>query len=161
MRKKIMTIREYRTAFHENGTPYLIEKMSKDTDLIHTLSDPQNICTMMCMLWQANRLPEEHVWVIGVDAKAKPVGVFEISIGDTTKSAISIPSIFRNLLLTNVYAFFLVHNHPSGDIDPSEDDIKLTKRIEKAGKTLGLQLLDHVIIGTDQYLSMKLDKAEE
>lgn len=77
-----------------------------------------------------------------------------ISHGNVNSSIVGAREIFQKALLANAVSIILAHNHPSGDPTPSREDVEVTKRIVEAGKILGVQLLDHLIIG-DQYVSLK------
>lgn len=98
----------------------------------------------------------ELVYVVSVDSKNKPIAIELISMGGVNSSIIDIGNIFKHALLANATGVIIAHNHPSGDVSPSMEDIRVTKRIEEAGKLLNLPLLDHVIVGdmeTDVYYS--------
>ena len=73
-------------------------------------------------------------------------------------SIISPREIFIEALEKNAVAIVLVHNHPSGDPTPSENDFRFTKRIQEAGKLIGIELLDHIIIGNNCYTSFAEEK---
>lgn len=98
----------------------------------------------------------ELVYVVSVDSKNKPIATELISMGGVNSSIVDIGNIFKHALLANATGVIIAHNHPSGDVSPSVEDIRITKRIEEAGKLLSLPLLDHVIVGdteTDVYYS--------
>lgn len=98
----------------------------------------------------------ELVYVISVDSKNKPIATELISMGGVNSSIVDIGNIFKHALLANATGVIIAHNHPSGDVTPSVEDIRITKRIEEAGKLLSLPLLDHVVVGdmeTDVYYS--------
>lgn len=98
----------------------------------------------------------ELVYVVSVDSKNKPIATELVSMGGVNSSIIDVGNIFKHALLSNAAGVIIAHNHPSGDVTPSVEDIRVTKRIEEAGKLLNLPLLDHVIVGdmeTDVYYS--------
>lgn len=97
---------------------------------------------------------EEYMYMICLNTKNRVIGVFEISHGNVNSSIVGAREIFQKALLANAVSIILAHNHPSGDPTPSREDVEVTKRIVEAGKILGVQLLDHLIIG-DQYVSLK------
>jgi DNA repair protein RadC len=68
--------------------------------------------------------------------------------------------VFKVVLLSNCWAVFLGHNHPSGDVNPSKDDLEITERIVKAGKILNILVLDHVIVGSEGFYSLKVEHPE-
>ncbi len=91
----------------------------------------------------------EHLLVVSLDTKSKPVAVEIVSIG-TINSTIAVPrEIYKHSITSNAASIVLVHNHPSGDPTPSESDVLLTKRMKRAGEILGIELLDHVILGDE------------
>ena len=96
----------------------------------------------------------ERVIVIGLNSKNKILAYSEISSGGANSCEIDIPSIFRFLCTTTANKFIVVHNHPSGDSTPSQLDLGVTERIEKAATIMGLHFLDHIIIGDNDYTSI-------
>ncbi len=78
-----------------------------------------------------------------------------VSIGTLNASIVHPREVFRPAILHASNSVIVVHNHPSGDPTPSNDDIELTKRLAEAGKILGIELLDHVIVGNGSYISLK------
>ena len=92
-------------------------------------------------------LDREMLCVVNVDNRLKPINFNIVSIGNINQSIASIPNILKSGLLSNAYGFLLLHNHPSGDVSPSQEDIRLTKRCIEAGKLMEIPCLDHVIVG--------------
>ena len=86
--------------------------------------------------------------------KLSLTSVFELSHGNVNSSILSVRETLQKALLANAVSIVVMHNHPSGDPTPSKEDIDVTKRLEEAGKLVGVQLLDHIIIG-DTYVSLK------
>lgn len=95
-------------------------------------------------LLQADR---EKLISLMLNAKNVVIGMEIVSVGSLTASIAHPREIFKAAILKNAAAIILVHNHPSGDPSPSQDDIQLTERISRAGELLGIKLLDHVIVG--------------
>ena len=98
--------------------------------------------------------PEEYMYMICMNTKNKIIGVFEISHGSVNSSIVSPREVFQKALLANAVSIIVMHNHPSGDPTPSREDVEVTKRLVEAGKIVGVEVLDHIIIG-DQYSSLK------
>ncbi len=94
--------------------------------------------------------PVEQLWVLSADTKLKPIGLHHISSGTLDASLVHPRNIFQPLLLANAAAFFLIHNHPSGDPEPSRQDHEITTRISKVAELIGIQLLDHIIVGHNE-----------
>lgn len=143
----------------------IINKESKLTELLKekglnyktnntSLTNPRDIAKMMNDVFQLNKMAEEYVYMIAFDTKNKPIGVFEVSHGTINTSILRPREVFLKALLVGAVNIVLVHNHPSGDVVPSREDIHATKRIEESGKLIGIGLLDHIIIG-DDYLSFR------
>jgi len=78
-----------------------------------------------------------------------------VSIGCLNANIAHPREVFRRAISNNAAQVILVHNHPSGDTQPSDDDIKITKQLVEAGKILGIEVLDHIVISQGSYLSMK------
>lgn len=100
-------------------------------------------------------LEQEQMHVMFLDTKCKLIKDKRISSGTINQSLISPREVFVEALKCNCVNIVLVHNHPSGDPSPSQDDIKSTERVNKAGKIIGIRLLDHIIIGDNTYFSLK------
>lgn len=81
--------------------------------------------------------------------------VFEISHGTVKMSVVSPREVFQKALLANAVGIILLHNHPSGDCTPSKQDINVTKRLMEAGDIIGVNVLDHLVIGRPGYFSLK------
>lgn len=96
----------------------------------------------------------EHFLSILLNTKNVPIGVDEISIGSLNQSIIHPREVFKTAILASAAALVLVHNHPSGDPEPSREDIKITERLVEAGELLGIPLLDHVIIAGERHFSL-------
>ncbi len=97
----------------------------------------------------------EHMKVIMLNVKCKVIGIEEISIGNLNSSLAHPREIFIPAIKNSSANIILTHNHPSGDPTPSNDDINITKRVYEAGKILGIELYDHIIIGDGIFVSMK------
>jgi DNA repair protein RadC len=110
------------------------------------------------VLKQTSHLKEnkkENFVVLYLDARNKLITKETISIGTINSSLVHPREVFEPTIRELAVAVILVHNHPSGDPTPSEDDITLTKRLVEAGKILGIEVTDHVIIGKNKYFSFK------
>jgi DNA repair protein RadC len=100
-------------------------------------------------------LDRECVAVALLDARNRLVGIHAVHVGTTTHSAVGPGDVFKAAILANAHGIVVVHNHPSGDPTPSEDDIELTRRLKSAGQTLAISLLDHVVVAHDGYVSLR------
>lgn len=102
-------------------------------------------------------LKKEHLIGLYLDTRNNLIKEETISIGTLNTSLIHPREIFRSAVIEACASVILVHNHPSGDPTPSKDDITVTKKIIKASEVIGIELLDHVIIGNERYVSLKED----
>lgn len=89
----------------------------------------------------------EHLVVCCVDAQLNPTCIEIVGIGTINKCLVSPREVLKTAVLRNAYGVVVAHNHPSGIVAPSSDDINVTERLDKAGEILGIKLIDHVIIG--------------
>ncbi|KKU39930.1 MAG: replication and repair protein RadC protein, partial [Candidatus Azambacteria bacterium GW2011_GWE2_46_45] len=98
---------------------------------------------------------KEHFLVLLLDARNRLIRSVEISVGSLDASIVHPREVFKEAIGESASRLILVHNHPSGDPKPSEADIEITGRLAAAGKILGLEILDHVIIGNKSASSLK------
>ena len=98
---------------------------------------------------------KEHFLALLLDTRSQLIKVSEISIGSLDTSIVHPREVFKEAISASAASVIFAHNHPSGDPEASEDDIELTKRLAKAGEIVGIDVLDHVIIGDKKYLSLK------
>lgn len=96
----------------------------------------------------------ETVFLMLLNRANKAFGVFKISEGGLAGTVCDVSMIFQVALLANAAGIILAHNHPSGNLNPSQTDIKLTKNVKEAGKIIGITLLDHLIITKEFHYSM-------
>ena len=89
----------------------------------------------------------EHFWALALNTKNQLVRTIEVSIGSLNASIVHPRELFKEAVKVSAASVVAVHNHPSGDPTPSGADIQLTRRLVKAGDVLGIEVLDHVIIG--------------
>lgn len=95
----------------------------------------------------------EHFYALFLDTKNKLLREELISLGSLDLSIAHPREVFRGAILNAAKNIIVLHNHPSGDPTPSEEDINLTKRLKKVGDLIGIEVLDHIIIGEDSYYS--------
>ncbi|WP_302451974.1 RadC family protein [Phocaeicola coprocola] len=98
-------------------------------------------------------LEVEEAWVLFLNHGSKLIRKQRISIGGLSATQVDVRVILKEALLCNAVAFCLIHNHPSGNINPSASDDRLTRMVFEAGNTLNIKLLDHIIVGNDKYFS--------
>lgn len=98
---------------------------------------------------------KEHFWVIFLDVRNRITGIEEVSVGSLDASLAHPREVFKPAIDVRAASVVLVHNHPSGDPEPSEEDIKLTRRMMQAAEVVGIGLTDHIIVCDRSYVSLK------
>jgi len=98
---------------------------------------------------------KEHFKLILLNPRNKIIGISTISIGTLNASLVHPREVFKDAITHSAASVVLAHNHPSGDPEPSEDDITITKRLIEAGKILGVEVIDHIIVGKNGFFSFK------
>lgn len=104
---------------------------------------------------RAQRSMREHFWVVALDGRSCRLSMDEVARGGMNRVHVEVRQVFRTPLLEGAESVILAHNHPSGDPTPSSEDIALTERIAAAGELLGIDVLDHIVIGTDSFVSLR------
>ncbi|OPY68419.1 MAG: hypothetical protein A4E62_02068 [Syntrophorhabdus sp. PtaU1.Bin002] len=98
---------------------------------------------------------KEHFKLVLLNTRNKVIGVSTISIGTLNASLVHPREVFKEAVVRSASSVILVHNHPSNDLEPSEEDIRITRRMVEAGKIMGIEVLDHIIITRHQFMSLK------
>ncbi len=98
---------------------------------------------------------KEYFLAILLDTRNHLIKVSEISVGSLDTSIVHPREVFKEAVAASAASVIFVHNHPSGDPEASDDDIKLTKRLAKAGEIMGIDILDHIIVTDKNYQSLK------
>ena len=146
---------KYKTKLTENKRVVLEKEVSMNYPaLSHIIRSPEDVVELGREFMHIHEEPEEYMYMICMNTKNKVIGVFEISHGNVNSSIVGTREVFQKALLANAVSIILMHNHPSGDPSPSREDVEVTKRMVEAGKIVGVQVLDHIVIG-DKYTSMK------
>jgi DNA repair protein RadC len=95
---------------------------------------------------------KEYFFTAHLDGKNRIVCIDQVSVGSLNQSIVHPREVFKTALLSSAAAIMLIHNHPSGDPQPSREDREITRRLKEAGDLLGIRVLDHIIIG-ETYMS--------
>ena len=101
---------------------------------------------------------QENFIIVLLNTKNEIISINDISTGSLNASIAEPREVFREVLKYPTSAAILAHNHPSGNPNPSVKDIKITKKLVNAGKILGIDILDHIIIGDNEFRSLKQDR---
>lgn len=96
----------------------------------------------------------EHFVMVALNARGRVVAVNEISVGTVTASLAHPREIFKAAILSNASAIIIAHNHPSNEVDPSEEDLRLTQRVKQAGEIMGISIVDHYVLGAEEFYSI-------
>lgn len=114
------------------------------------ITSPEVVSSVAKEIFKLNKIPQETFVVIGADTKGKITSAFEINRGDINSSVVDIKSVFATLILSNAAGFFVAHNHPSGNPEPSQSDHRVTRHLKEAADIFGIQMHDHLIIGKEK-----------
>ena len=98
---------------------------------------------------------KKHFLALLLDTRSQLIRISEISVGSLDTSVVHPREVFKEAISASAASVIFVHNHPSGDSEASEDDVKLTKRLVEAGEIMGVDVLDHIIVCDKEYLSLK------
>ena len=125
----------------EGITKYPVEKVSSPQDVVKIFRA------------QYGMEDREHMGILLLNNKNIPIGFHTVSVGSINSSIVHPREVFKVAILANAAAIILGHNHPSGVTTPSNEDTRITSRLVDAGRILGIEVLDHVIVGpeTDYY----------
>ncbi len=143
-----ITLRElkirYAVKADAEGQPILIGR---------TVSTPAASAAALTALLQHE--PGEVFAILCLSTKHRVIAYHEVSRGTLDATLVHPREVFKAALLANAAAIVLAHNHPSGDPAPSPDDMALTRRLVDAGKLIGVDVLDHIVIGDGRYVSFR------
>ena len=103
------------------------------------------------------KLDREQFVVLLLDAQHKPIGINIVSIGSLTASLVHARETFKPAILSNSVAIIVAHNHPSGSVEPSVEDIELSRRLREVGELLGIRVLDSIVLGEGDSLYSFVD----
>lgn len=147
-----MRITKYKTKLAENGKAILTKELSVNyPNIKRVMSTPERVDRLAREFLELHEAAEEYVYMLCMNNKNVLTSIIEISHGTVNSSLVNPREVFQKALLANAVAIILLHNHPSGDPYPSQEDIKITKRLIEAGGVVGVELLDHLIIGRSYY----------
>jgi len=117
------------------------------------ISSPSDAAVVM--MEEMRYYKKEYFKIILLDTKNNIKKVSEISVGSLNSSIVHPREVFSEAVVNSASSIILVHNHPSGESEPSNEDINLTNRLDECGKILGIKVLDHIIIGDGVFYSFK------
>ena len=150
-----MRVVKYRTKLTTDKKVTLEKELSVNRpDLEKTVRSPGDVDVFARKFLHLHEQSEEYLYMICMNVKNVITSVFELSHGNVNSSIVGVREMFQKALLANAVSIIVMHNHPSGDCSPSREDIEVTRRMVEAGRIVGVEVLDHIIIG-DKYCSLK------
>jgi DNA repair protein RadC len=105
--------------------------------------------------YEMSGLPQENLWVFLLDTRNRVMKIEKLYKGSLNASTVRIGELFKSALTNNAASIILAHNHPSGDPTPSPEDVALTRAVQQAGRLLDVEVLDHIVIGHNKFVSLK------
>lgn len=118
-----------------------------------TVKTPDDVARLMQGALRGKK--QEHFLTLLLDTRGQLIKTVEVSVGSLDSSIVHPREVFREAVSASAASVIFVHNHPSGNPEPSQDDIELSKRLAQAGEIMGIDVLDHVIIGEKKHVSLK------
>ncbi len=117
------------------------------------ISSPADVANLL--LVEMSHLEQEHLRVVLLNTKNYVLKIETVYVGSINSSTVRIGEVFKAALRQNAASLIVVHNHPSGDPTPSPEDVVVTRQLIEAGKLLGVEVLDHLIIGQGRWVSLR------
>ena len=118
-----------------------------------TIHSPADAATLV--MYEMSALPREQLRVMLLNTRNQVLEIKTLYQGSLNSSTVRVGEIFKQAIIKDSAAAIIVHNHPSGDPEPSPDDVALTRGIIEAGKLLDISILDHLVIGSGRFVSLK------
>lgn len=146
-----MRITTYKTELNADNLNILVKEKSCNCTGVETLNNPSLIAEMFNVVFHLNKQTEEYLHMLALTTKGKPLGVFEISHGIVDGTFCNPREIFIKALLCGASGIVIIHNHPSEDTTPSKQDIESYNRLKEAGKLIGINVFDSIIVGESYY----------
>jgi DNA repair protein RadC len=129
---------------------YRMKQEAFEQDSIHSPEDAAQL-----ILYEMSALDQEELWVLLLDTRNHILATETVYRGSLNSSQVRVGELFKSAVRRNAASIIVAHNHPSGDPTPSPDDIAVTRAIVEAGKLLDVDVLDHLVIGNGQFVSLK------
>ncbi|NIV31689.1 MAG: DNA repair protein RadC [Anaerolineae bacterium] len=133
----------------ELGRRMLVES-PEERPQIRSPADAANL-----VMTEMGLLEQEQLWVMLLDTKNRVLATETVYQGSLNTSLIRVGELFRDAIRANCASLIVLHNHPSGDPTPSPEDVAVTRQIVEAGKLLDVEVLDHLVIGRQRFVSLK------
>ena len=118
-----------------------------------TINSPQDVANLL--MGEMSLLEQEYLKVLLLNAKNEVMNIQENYVGNVNSSVVRPAEVIRPAVRENAPSIIVVHNHPSGDPTPSEEDVRVTRQLREAAQLMDIELVDHVIISRGRFVSMK------
>lgn len=153
-----MRLIKLNTRLDSDGRAVIYSEWSKNfPELNGYLTSPENVYELGKVLKFDSRT-EEHLYMFCLNNRNRILSFFELSAGTVNSTVMDSRSIAQKALLANAVNIILIHNHPSGDPTPSRKDVQSTAKVVKGLDLLNIEVLDHIIIGSNRFESLKESK---
>ncbi len=156
-----MKIDIFNLKMDEEKRNILVKEKSRYYQGVKNTASSSNVVKLMNDLFDLKNLAEERTYLIGMNNMFKSLGFFEISHGTPVQAYLGIREMMIRSLLVGAQKIIIIHNHPSGQVEPSLVDMKITIAIDNAARFMGIHLVDHIIIGGDNYYSFEEKRKEK
>lgn len=151
-----MRVVKYKTVMTDDRKAVLEKEFSVNCpEVDRKMNSPEQVYKLAKYFLRLPEQTEEYLYMVCMNTKLEMTSVFELSHGNVNSSVVGIREMFQKALLANAVSVIVMHNHPSGDPTPSREDIAITQRMQEAGKIIGVDVLDHLIIGDGRFCSLK------
>ena len=117
------------------------------------ITGPRDVANLL--MPELRHQKKEHLKSLLLDTKNKVLAIRTVSIGDLSSSIVHPREVFKDAVVASAASIIVAHNHPSGDPTPSAEDVTVTKRLISAGEIMGIDLLDHIVLGDGDFVSLK------
>lgn len=149
-----MRINFYDAVLTDGGRTTLVKEKAVNYDA-GKINTPERVVLIMQGLLHMGQMAEEQCYMIALNNSFGIIGIFFLSKGTVNASLITPREVYIRALLVGAVQIIFCHNHPSGNVTPSNQDVLLTKQLKEAGELININFADHIIIGGDCYCSFK------
>lgn len=149
-----MRINFYDAMLTDGGRTTLVKEKAVNYDA-GKMNTPESVVMIMRGLLHMEQMAEEHCYMVALNSSCRIIGMFLLSKGTVNAALITPREVYIRALLVGAVQIIVCHNHPSGGVTPSNQDLSVTKQLREVGELININLADHIIIGSDGFLSFK------
>lgn len=153
---EFLTVKEEEKRLPAKRVDIVSLRLVKETSLLYkdrSIRSPQDGFKLFKQF--LGELDREYFVVMCLDVKNQPTAINVCHIGSLNASIVHPREVMKTAILSNSASIIVAHNHPSGRPEPSQEDIEVTKRLVESGRVIGIDVMDHLIIGEDTFISLK------